>query len=810
MKFSFSIVLATTIFLFNINRLFAQTGSIGGAVTNAVTTQPLSGASISIAGKTTISDTLGRFRFLGIKPGSYVVTASYVGFETNAKYNVPVTSGNEYALTFELLPLSGQLANVTVVSGRKTARAATLETPLSVQRLTSEEIKANPGGNFDISRVINSLPGVGGSSGTVGGFRNDIIIRGGGPSENVFYLDGIEVPVINHFATQGSGGGPTGILNVSFIEDVKLSTSAFDSRFDNTLSSVFEFKQKTGNTSRTQGNVRLSGTEMALTLEGPLNKSKNLTYLASARRSYLQLLFQALDLPIRPNYWDFQQKITYKINSKSTFTLLGIAAIDEFSFGTIKKFSDDKLYVLNNAPSIRQWSYTVGASYRRSLTDGFLNIALSRNTLDNSVEKFDFNDESSPTNLRYSNDAKETENKLRIDFNTTRNGWKMSYGAVAQYVEYNANNNIRRRAAIGTQPEDRFLYSSNINFGKMGAFLQAGRKFLDNRLGINAGIRSDINTFTEDGTNPINAISPRIAFSYVLADRFTLNATAGRYARLPAYTILGFRDNAGMLVNKQNDYITNTHYVAGVEFLPKPTTRFTLEAFYKNYQNVPVTVRDGLNINNLGADYGVVGNEPVVPTGRGQAYGFELFAQQKLTKRFFGIMSYTFFYSKFSNADGKLVSSAWDNRHLLSGTFGYKFNRNWEIGIKYRFQGGAPFTPFNALASQQNYLTRGEGVLDFSQFNRQQLAPFSSSDLRIDKKWNFKRTTLDLYLDVTNWLAAKTPEYPKYTFQRDLQTGTFITTDGGQVKTDGSNAIPLIISSAEAVVVPTIGFIVEF
>ena len=107
-------------------------------------------------------------------------------------------------------------------------------------------------------------------------------------------------------------------------------------------------------------------------------------------------------------------------------------------------------------------------------------------------------------------------------------------------------------------------------------------------------------------------------------------------------------------------------------------------------------------------------------------------------------------------------------------------------------------------------IDRGEGVLDYAQFNQQQLAPFSSSDLRIDKKWNFKRTTLDLYLDVTNWLAAKTPEYPKYTFQRDLQTGAFVTTDGGQVKTDGSNAIPLIITTTDAVVVPTIGFIVEF
>ena len=193
-------------------------------------------------------------------------------------------------------PAIKELESVIVTGKKNSARAATLESPLSIQRLTTEEIKANPGGNFDISKVIQSLPGVGGGVGG-GSFRNDIIIRGGSPAENVFYLDGIEVPVINHFSTQGSSGGPQGILNVSFIEEVKLSTSAFEARYDNALSSVFQFRQKNGNSNRLQGNVRLSGTELAATFDGPL--SKKTTFLASARRSYLEFLFKTLDLPIR-------------------------------------------------------------------------------------------------------------------------------------------------------------------------------------------------------------------------------------------------------------------------------------------------------------------------------------------------------------------------------------------------------------------------------------------------------------------------------------------------------------------------------
>jgi len=320
-----------------------------------------------------------------------------------------------------------------VVKGRRNkVRAASIESPLSVQKLTTEEIKRNPGGNFDISKVVQSLPGVGGGVGG-GGFRNDIIIRGGAPSENVFYLDGIEIPVLNHFGTQGSGGGPQGILNANFIEEVKVSSSAFDARYDNALSSVLQFRQKTGNTNRTQGNFLLSATELALTLDGPL--SNKTTYLASVRRSYLQFLFQLFDLPIRPNYWDYQLKITSKLNDKTTLNFIGIGAIDEFKFAAPKEATPEKLYVINSNPIINQWNYTVGVSLRRLLQNGYMNIALSRNTLNNNVEKFEDNDFPSPQTQTLLTDSRETENKFRIDVTKNINDFTLTYGAYAQYVD---------------------------------------------------------------------------------------------------------------------------------------------------------------------------------------------------------------------------------------------------------------------------------------------------------------------------------------------------------------------------------------
>ena len=813
MKKIFTICLGLLFFL---DTEAQNSGSLTGTVTDKNLLNTLSGVSVELvgAGKGTMTDSSGKFRITSIPPKSYSIRFTSVGYNEVLLYNIVVTSGNEINLSVQMEAAITKLEDVVIKSSRRTAVAASLETPLSVQRLTTEEIRSNPGGNFDISRVIQALPGVSGTAGSVGGYRNDIIIRGGAPNENVYYLDGIEIPVINHFATQGSAGGPTGILNVSFLEDVKLSSSAFDARFDNALSSVFQFRQRNGNPNSFQGNVRLSATELAGTFEGPL--SKNTTFLASARRSYLQLLFKAIDLPIRPNYWDFQYKVTHKLDKKTTLTLIGVGAIDDFTFAAPKDATPEKLYILDATAPIHQWNYTVGASLRRQIKNGFWNLALSRNMFDNEIEKFDDNDEGNEVKRRLGIFSQEIENKLRFDVNKTVKGWKIAYGAMAQYAKSNNNNYKRLRKELTDQngnviqPELVVRYNSDIDFWRFGAFAQVSKRYFDDRLGISAGLRTDMNSFTTDGMNPVPAISPRISASYVLADKWTLNASIGSYAKIPTYTILSFRDNNGALVNEDADYTRSMHYALGTEFLPNNTTRFTLEGFYKRYSRVPVSVRDGISLANLGGDFGVIGNEDVVTNGDGTTYGFEFFAQQKLTKRFFGTFSYTYFVSKFSGVNGKEISSAWDNRHLLSFIWGYKFNKNWELGLKFRYQGGAPFTPFDMPASQLNYLTFGTGILDYRQLNTDRLGAFHASDIRIDKKWNFRKITLDLFLDITNWYNAKSPAFPQYTFRRNADNTAFVTTDGQPIQQNGSNAIPFILTNDDASVIPTIGFIIEF
>ena len=795
-----------------------QNGRISGKIIDQSTQKAISGANISLdgSGKGAQSDSLGFFKINQVPLKSYNLSISSVGYKKTKLYNLVLNAGNELFVTVELSPENQELNEVIVTQSRKTARVATLESPLSVQRLTTEEIKSNPGGNFDISKVIQALPGVGGGA-QGGGFRNDIIIRGGGPNENVYYLDGIEIPVLNHFQTQGSSGGPQGMLNVSFIEDVKLSSSAFDAKYDNALSSVFQFRQRSGNPNKFQGNVRLSATEFALTTEGPLAKSGKTTFLASARRSYLQFLFQALDIPIRPNFWDFQTKITHQINAKTSISFMALGAIDDFSFSTIKKETPEKLYIYNSNPIISQWNYTAGITLKHLTENGYYNLAISRNTFDNDIRKYEDNQLKDPNQINLSLQSRETENKIRFDANQNMNGWKLSYGLSLQSVDYaNQTTAVFRKAVYGApgqliQPEIKYQFNSPLGtFAKYGAFGQASKAFFDTRLGVSVGVRTDMNSFTDSGSDPLKTLSPRLSLSYVMNDQWTLNGSVGRYFKLAPYTILGFADNTGKLVNKNADYQSSDHYVLGLEYLVNDALRFTVEGFVKNYGNVPISVNKGISLANLGGDFNVLGNEAVRTTGKGEAYGFEFFAQKKLTDKFFGILSYTYYNSSYSGLNGVMTPSSWDNRHLLSLTWGYKFPRNWELGLKFRYQGGAPYTPFDETASRTNFLSQGLGILDYSQLNTKRLRSFHSSDVRIDKKYNLKNTTIDLFLDVTNWYIAAADAAPYYAFKRTDDNKAFATSDGKPMMPNGSNATPVLLGNDKASVTPTIGFIVEF
>lgn len=796
------------------SQLYAQAkGTVTGVVKDKQTQEPIPSVSVSLEGTTigTVTDIDGRFRIENVPPKSYNIRIKSIDYKEQTLYNVVVTTGNAEILSVEMERSSVELNSVVIRSNpfRKSA-----ESPLSVQTLSAQEIKSNPGGNFDISRVIQAFPGVGGTSGSVGGYRNDLIIRGGAPNENVYYLDGIEVPVINHFATQGSAGGPTGIINTSFIGEVNLFTSAFPAKYDNPLSGVLQMKQRDANPEKVQHNVRLSATELAYSVDGPIKKDK-LTFMASARRSYLQLLFGVLQLPIQPSYWDFQYKVDYKINKKLTFYTLGIGAIDKFSFLTPDELTPENVYTIKSNPTINQWSYTNGYGLKGLVDNGYWNLTFSRNMLNNELDRFEDNQAPVEAERILKVRSQEAETKTRFEWNKFFDKWSYSFGGLVQYSNFSneyyarVRNEIRDTAGSLLQPAFTVQGNTAVNFVRYGVFGQVAGKLLKERLELSLGLRADGNTFTTNGNNVWETLSPRLSASVLMVENVKFNASVARYYKIPTYTILAYQTN-GVYVNQGSNYIQSDHAVAGFEYVPRPDTRFTLEGFHKWYNNYPVSLIDGISLANKGGDFSVLGNEPVSSDGKGRSYGVEFQAQQKLTNNFFAILSYTYYKSEFTNAGGIYKPASWDNRHLLSFIGGYKFKRNYELGVKFRFQGGAPYTPFDAAASQLNYLSTGVGTFDNSRFNELRLGNFHAMDVRLDKKWNFKKWALDIFIDVTNAYGSVQPQYPQYTFRRTTDNTAFATTDGKPVRADGSNAIPLILEESEPVVIPTIGFIVAF
>lgn len=781
---------------------YAQaTGAITGTVRDAVTQALLPGATVRLEGSTlgSYANSKGEYSIKKIPPKSYTVAVSSVGYKTKQLFNVVITSGNIVNLAIELEPSVTQGQTVTVQARTFGKRS---ETPLSVQSLSTEEIRSNPGGNFDISRVLQALPGVGGATGGAS-FRNDITIRGGGPSENVYYLDGIEIPQINHFATQGSAGGPAGILNVAFIEDVNLSSSSFGSGFDNALSSVIDVSQKEGNNEQLQGNIRVSATEVALTFDGPV--SDNTTFIASARRSYLDLLFTAIDLPIRPNFWDFQFKTTTKFDNRTTLTVLGVGAIDFFKFGVPREQTPEKEFVLRAAPSIDQWNYTIGASLKKSLDNGQLFFVLSRNMFDNQLLRNEKDPQGNVTGVGFRVNSQEIENKARLEYRHVTSDVSMRAGLQAQYSKYN-NATLNRLS-----PTLVLDFASDMDFFRYGAYVDATTSALDGRLQLAGGMRVDGNTFMTTGNEFWRTFSPRISASFIVDSSWNINAAVGQYYKLPQYTILGFRDANNALVNQNTQYLGTTHYVAGIEFVPEPSIRMTLEGFYKTYSDYPVSLIDSVSLANRGTDFGVVGNEPVASAGRGRAYGAELFFQKKLTERFFTTVSYTLLFSEFTGLrSNDYIPSAWDFRHLVSGIVGYKLESGWEFGGKFRYAGGSPFTPIDTVASRSLYLLTGQVQLDNARLNQGRLNAFRQIDIRVDKKWSFESWSLDLFLDIQNVFAFALDAPQQYTFQRTEDNSDWLSTDGLPVRPDGANATPIFLDNTSTLVTPTIGIIVEF
>jgi len=776
--------------------LSAQRGFIKGHVFNVKTNEAIEFCTVSVQGTTigSTTDLDGNFTFTGIKPGFVRVVASILGYQAVVSAEIQVR-GNQ--TVFVDIPLTESSTNLKEITVSKPLDMKKIESPLSLLTVGVQELEKTAGVNRDVSKVVQTLPGVGATSPQ----RNDLIVRGGGPSENVFYLDGVEIPVINHFATQGSSGGVVGVVNADFVREINFYTGAFPASRGNALSSVMDIKQREGRKDGVHANVVLGASDAGLTVDGPMGKSA--TFLASVRQSYLQFLFKAIGLPFLPTYTDFQLKQRIQLNPRNELSIIGIGAIDDMVLNlNISNPTESQRYLLAYLPIYQQWNYTVGAVYKHFAETHFDTWVLSRNMLRNANFKFKDNNEMLPKTQDYLSD--EAENKLRFERLYPDLPMRILVGAGGKAAHY--TNSTYRRVLVSGAPVD-LNYTTELRLLAYQLFAQVSDSYLEDRLNLSLGLNLSGNNYNDRMFNPLNQFSPRFSASYRLDERWQINANVGRYVMQPSYTSLGYRDPSGVLVNQNEGiaYTGSNQLVAGVEVEPMEKTRLTVEGFLKLYDHYAMSVAEGISMASKGTDYGQVGDEEITSNGKGRAYGLELLMKIMELKGVNLTATYTWFRSEFTDASGVYRPSSWDTRHLLNLLASVKFGKSWDLAARWRLVGGAPYTPIDeALSSRQDvWDIRNLPYLDYNRYNALRLKGSNILDLRVDKEYYFKKWMLGVYIDVQNVYAYQTESTPIYT-NLDAAGNPAVNSS------DPTRYVLREISSLSGTILPTLGLMINF
>lgn len=722
------------------------THRIKGTVIDKASRQPLEFINVLVLGlgRGGVTDAEGHFNIGEVPPGIYRLQASAVGYKTilTPEY---IVSTKDLTIQIETEENLTELEGVTVTASPFRRDP---ESPVGLRVIGLQEIEKSPGANRDISRIVQSYPGVAFSP---AGYRNDLIVRGGSPSENRFYLDGVEIPNINHFSTQGASGGPVGIINADLIREVNFYTGAFPTDRGNAMSSVLDFKLRDGDMERNSLKATLGASEVSLASNGHIGKKTS--YLVSVRQSYLQFLFDMLGLPFLPTFTDAQFKLKTRFNANNELTILGLGGIDNMKLNT--KLDGEKAeYILSYLPKIQQETFTLGAVYRHYAGIHVQSVVVSHSYLNNRNTKYLNNDESSADNLSLKLRSVEQETKFRIKNTSTFGNWKINFGANLDYSQY--TNTTFQRVYID---EGRtFDYHTYLGMWRWGIFGTINYATTDERFTASLGVRTDANNFSSGMKGMGDQLSPRLSLSYRLTDGLYLSGNAGLYYQLPPYTGLGFKDNNGAWVNKYLRYMSVSQESLGLSWHPENTFELSAEGFYKQYDKIPFSIADGIPLACKGNDYGVIGNEALSSTAQGRAYGIEILMKWLIAKKLNLASSFTLFKSEYrNNKQSEYIASAWDNRYIFNMSGTYNFPHNWSLGMKISCIGGAPYTPYDVEKSSlvTAWNAQGRPYYDYTKYNTGRLPAFGQLDVRVDKTFYLKRCMLGFYIDLQNVTNSK-------------------------------------------------------
>lgn len=689
----------------------------------------------------------GSFRIPEIRAGEVTLEVTVPGQPSLKNAKAEVRAGLESGVEIELAKIESVTESVTVNDSVFVAPEEIKNSGFLVQR---QEITKSAGALQDVARYVQTLPGV-----VIGSndFRNDIIVRGGSPLENLFVVDNIEIPNINAFANFASAGGTVSILDAELIQDVTFLSGGYPAPYINRASSVLQIAQREGSRDGFNGRATVGFAGGGGILEGPIKKGKG-SWIVSARRSFLDLFTNDVGFGGVPVLYTFNAKALYDLTPRDRIWGVTISGIDNIRLGATEKNREGDGDLNNLDIRYDGWRSATGFNWQRLMgerTVGLLGIThseakvgslvrdLARNGPRDFTKPVDQLINTSPT--VYRDNSREGETTLKYDLTTYLPMFdKVQAGGSYKIfrVNYDTASPFGQNSPFSPVNDiNAFSLRRSFLAYQSGAYFQNTRN-IGRRLNVTWGGRLDNYQFIGR-----TRFSPRAGLSYRLTDRLSWRLSYGQYFQQPLFLFLSaFPQNQGLTAFRAE------HWVTGFSYVVNPTLRFTVEAYNKVYRDYPVSSQfPQLSLANVGDTFAVRDIIfPLTSAGRGRARGLEFFVEKKFTNKWFGQANFALMNSRQAGTDGVMRPSTYDYPRVFNVVGGYRLNRKWEFSLRSVYLSGRPYTPFNETLSRQ--LRRG--VFDLNQVNGLRLPAYARVDVRVDRTFTVRDKPFTVFVGAQN------------------------------------------------------------
>ena len=678
---------------------------------------------------TAVSGTGGAFSVPNLPAGVYSCLFEREGYASRTMDKVRVADGPPTRLEAEMVRLPAPIREEVTVTApavaesvRRTTGAVTIE---------GTRLRQTPGSIDDVSRVIKSTAGLS----HVNDISNELIVRGGSPWENAFFIDGVPFYDINHFQSQGGAGGIVGYLNASWVRSMSFFKGGFPASFGDRMSSVIELAFREGERERIRGQGDLNTVGFGGGAEGPILRGRG-SFLLSAKRSYHDILTGIIGYGVAPRMGDIHFKAVADLGSRHRLEVLNVNADSRMAFDIERAVTEG----FNRGLNYRTRQNTFGLSWVAGWSEDFSTVTtVSWSFFRN---RDDLEDVLSGDKVFLIDETTNIVGLRHVGTLALGGPFRLSFGVEARTEFYDFDNTYGETYSFAGTALPEFVVRGDLKTTKAGAF--ASLDWTPNpELSLSLGARVD-----HFSHNRSTEASPRFSAAWKIRPRLTVKAAAGMFRQALPTPILGVSPGT-----RDNRNPWAAHLLVGLSHEPAEGYLWTLDVFDKSYRRMPLAPEEpDFPVLDSCLDYGIYRSFTVVTDdGEARSRGLELTLEKKPGGIWHGIIGLSLSKSRFRDALGRWRDRLNDNRYVLTAIGGLRLARHWNLGLRWDLAGGVPYTPFDLERST----ALNTAILDTARTDAARYPDYMSLSLRADREFRFQKSVLLAYFSVLNALNRK-------------------------------------------------------